>query len=260
MRLIRNLLSHPLTRGLDIDSPATTQLRRQIVREKAFLRLLYEEWYRTIQGSLPTVDGETLELGSGAGFMDEFIHGLITSEVFETPGVSIVLDGTQLPFSSRSLRAIVMTDVFHHIPSPRSFLAEAERCLRPGGRIIMIEPWVTAWSRLIYRRLHHEPFEPASELWEFPASGPLSGANMALPWIVFERDRRTFEEEFPALRVRIIRPFMPFAYVVSGGVAMRSLMPGFAYRFWRGLESLSGAAEKSAAMFALIVVELRLPA
>src|SRR6266851_7605682 len=113
--LLRSALAHPLTRGLDIDSPSTTILRRQIVRDKAFLRQLYEEWYRRIRANLPAVDGEILELGSGAGFMDEYIDGLITSEIFATPGASAILDATKLPFPESSLRAIVMTDVFHHI-------------------------------------------------------------------------------------------------------------------------------------------------
>jgi SAM-dependent methyltransferase len=254
---LHNLLAHPLTRGLDIDSPATTALRRRIVREKPFLRKLYEEWYRLIAAALPPLDGEVLELGSGAGFLDEFIGGLITSEVFPTPGARMVIDGTRLPFPPSSLRAIVMTDVFHHIPASRAFLSEAERTLKPGGAIIMIEPWVTGWSRWVYRNLHHEPFEPDAANWEFPSTGPLSGANGALPWIVFSRDRAILESEFPGLRVREIRPMMPFAYLLSGGVSMRSLMPGFTYGPWRVVEKGLGPLSDYLGMFALIVVHAR---
>jgi SAM-dependent methyltransferase len=253
--LLRNLLAHPLTRGLDIDSPATTELRRRIVREKTFLRKLYAEWYGLIRAALPPTEGKVLELGSGAGFLDKFIDGLITSEIFPTPGASIVVNGTDLPFTASSLRAIVMTDVFHHIPAPRAFLSEAARCLRPGGAIVMIEPWVSLWSSVVYRRLHHEPFEPEAARWEFPATGPLSGANGALPWIVFARDRAVFEREFPALHIRFIQPMMPISYLLSGGVSLRSLMPGFTYHLWRALEKSVGAVTDSLAMFAIIVVD-----
>jgi len=251
------LLAHPLTRGLDLDSPRTTVLRRQIVREKEFLRRVYEEWYALIHSNLPPLEGGVLELGSGAGFMDSVIDGLITSEVFPTPGARVVLDGARLPFPSASLRAIVMTDVFHHIAAPRAFLAEARRTLVAGGRIVMIEPWVTRWSRFVFSRFHHEPFEPEASTWEFSSSGPLSGANGALPWIVFERDRAVLEREFPELRVADIRPLMPMAYLWSGGVGMRAPAPGFAYRPWRALEGASAAIERATAMFALIVVERR---
>jgi SAM-dependent methyltransferase len=254
---MRSLLAHPLTRGLDVDSPATTAIRRRIVREKRFLSSLYREWYGLIRERLPDVGGSVLELGSGAGFMDEVIEGLVTSEVFATPGASLVLDARKLPFPPASLRAIVMTDVFHHIPDARAMLAEAIRCLRPGGRVIMVEPWVTAWSRFVYRTFHHEPFEPGAGAWEFPSTGPLSGANGALPWIVFERDRAMFEREFPRLAIREVRPFMPMAYLWSGGVGMRSLMPGFGYRPWRWIERAIPALERATAMFAVVVVEAR---
>jgi hypothetical protein len=47
------------------------------------------------------------------------IPRLITSEVFNCPGIQVVLDGQALPIAAGSLRAIVMTDVLHHIPDPR---------------------------------------------------------------------------------------------------------------------------------------------
>jgi hypothetical protein len=100
----------------------------------------------------------------------------------------------------------------------------------------MVEPWVSTWSRPIYTRLHHEPFNPDAADWTFPQSGPVSGANGALPWIIFERDRSAFEAEFPELEIETVRPFMPFRYLVSGGVSMRQLMPEATFPLWRGLE------------------------
>ena len=158
--MLQGWLAHPLTRGLDIDDPRTTELRRSIIRDKKFLRRIYEEWYTALAGALPEVQGPVLELGSGAGFLREYIPDLVTSDVFPVPDVSIVLDAHALPFSDHSLRAIVMTNVLHHLARPRCFFAEAARCVKPGGAILMIEPWVTPWSRLVYTKLHYEPFDP----------------------------------------------------------------------------------------------------
>ncbi|MGB8212049.1 MAG: class I SAM-dependent methyltransferase [Anaerolineales bacterium] len=230
------ILAHPLTRGLEIDDPRTTELRRRIIAEKQFLRRIYADWYATLAVALPSGPGAVLELGSGAGFLSQFIPDLITSEYFFCSGIRAVLDGKHLPFADGCLRGILMTDVLHHLPRPRLFLAEAARCVRPGGVVAMVEPWVSAWSRLIYTRLHHEPFSPTSPDWEFPERGPLSGANGALPWMIFERDRLQFEQEFPQWRIERVNPIMPFRYLVSGGVSMRTLMPGFTYRFWQELE------------------------
>jgi len=145
-----------------------------------------------------------------------------------------------------------MVDVFHHIPDSRVFLGEARRCLRSGGSVVMIEPWVSTWSRLIYSHLHHEPFDPAAKQWIFPDSGPLSGANGALPWIIFQRDRLKFESEFPELEIRTVRPSMPFRYLVSGGVSMRQLMPAASFPLWGALESWLDAWPRTWSMFALI--------
>ena len=250
-------MAHPLTAGLRIDDPATTQLRRQIISSKPFLKAIYDEWYSLLAKELPAGNGDVLELGSGAGFCDVYIKDLITSEVFPSPAVRLVVDGRHIPFDNGSLRAIVFTDVLHHMPDVRQFFSEAVRCLRPGGKILMIEPWVTTWSRFVYGNFHHEPFLPKAQDWSFPSTGPLSGANGAIPWIVFVRDRNKFESEFPELKIEKIQSFMPFRYLVSGGVGMRSLMPGFTHSLWAGLERLLEPQMYYLAMFAFISVRRR---
>src|SRR3954468_19592268 len=131
--MLKHWLEHPLARGLDLDDPHTTHLRRRILDEKRFLRRIYEEWYTAIAASLPPGEGAVLELGSGAGFLADFIPGLVRSEVFYTPGIDLVLDGQALPFRDRSLRGIAMTNVLHHLPRPLRFFAEAARAVRGGG-------------------------------------------------------------------------------------------------------------------------------
>ena len=253
--MLRSLFAHPLTRGLEIDAPETTALRWRIIQEKPFLKQIYREWYAALAAALPDVpEGPVLELGAGGGFLKEFVPNLIASEVFCLPNVDAIIDGCSLPFPRAALRGILMTNVLHHLPRPRAFFAEAARCVRPGDVIAMIEPWVTSWSRLVYERLHHEPFQPDVRGWEFWQGGPLSGANGALPWIIFHRDRGQFEREFPEWQIREIHPIMPFRYLVSGGVSMRSLMPGWTFGFWRWLETFLRPWMGSLAMFARIVL------
>lgn len=254
---IRRLLAHPATRDLSIDDQRTTLRRRGIIQSNGFLSRIYDEWYRLISACIPDGPGGVLELGSGAGFLGQYIPGLIASEVFLCPDIQLVLDARRLPFSSGSLKAIAIVDVLHHIPDNRAFLREAQRCLRPGGSVAMIEPWVSTWSRPIYTRLHHEPFDPAAKDWGFPGGGPLSGANVALPWIIFQRDRSDFESEFGELEIQVLRPFMPFRYLVSGGVSMRQLMPESTFGIWRKLESWLCAWPHRWSMFALIHLKRR---
>jgi len=253
-RLLEACLAHPLTRGFDINDPQTTTIRRRLINEKNFLRLIYDEWYKSVAEALPSGPGPILEIGSGAGFMGDYVPGLVTSEMFPCQGIRVVLNAMQMPLADDTLRAIVMTGVLHHIPDVRRFFSEATRCLRPGGVIVMIEPWVTPWSRQIYTRLHHEPFEPAAQEWGFTSTGPLSDANGALPWILFDRDRAQFAHEFPSWRLQSIKPTMPFRYLLSGGVSGRSLMPGWSFGPWCFLEKLFQPWMNWWAMFARIIL------
>lgn len=255
MGLLSTILQHPLTRGMDLDDPATTKLRKQIIQEKPLLKEIYEEWYEAICEHLPSGSGSILEIGSGAGFLKSYISELITSDIMPVSGNDIVCDAQHLPFNNNYLRAIVMVNVLHHIREPEIFFQEAERCLRKGGRIIMIEPWVTSWSRIIYGWLHHEPFAPESASWRLPESGPLSGGNDALPWIIFQRDRDYFHK-VTNLKVKLIEEIMPFRYLLSGGVSLRNLLPTWTIRPFTLLEkSIPPRMMKKTAMFAIVVVE-----
>src|SRR5262245_48698363 len=109
--MLKAAMAEPRARGLDIDDPNITVLRRQIIEEKRFLHLIYDEWYRAIVDEVPKGDGAVLELGCGAGFFDRYLPETVMSDVFTCPNVKIVLDGQCLPFANSTMRAIVMTDV-----------------------------------------------------------------------------------------------------------------------------------------------------
>ncbi len=193
--------------------------------------------------------------GSGAGFLQDYIPDLLTSDVLSVPDVTVVMDAQSLAIRDASLRAIVMTEVLHHLPKPRLFFKEAARCLEPGGAMVMVEPWVSQWSAFVYGRFHHEPFDPDNPDWEFAPKGPLTGANEALPWILFHRDVSRFRVEFPQWRPKCIKPMMPVSYLLAGGLSMRTLAPGSLFPTIRLMERLLEPWMNRVAMFALIVLE-----
>jgi len=249
--MLRNLFAHPLTRSKDIDDPETTAIRLQIIQSKPLLRKIYEEWYDRIASHFDENDS-VIELGSGAGFLKDFIPNLITSELFPISGIDRVIDAQAMKLDDFSLDGIVMTDVMHHIPDCDAFFYEAGRVVKPGGKIVMIEPWNNSWSKWVYTYLHHEPFRPLAKKWQFPQSGPLSGANGALPWIIFERDRRLFSQKHPEWAIESIIPLMPIIYLLSGGVSLRNFFPGWLFGLVRGMERLN--FESKWGMFAEIVL------
>lgn len=238
----------------DLDDPRTTLLHRDIILAKPFLKKVYEEWYDLIKSSLLGIPaGDVLEIGSGGGFFKDVFPKVITSDIMPLACCDRCLDALQMPFENESLAAITMVNVFHHLPDSAQFLSEAKRTLKPGGKIIMLEPSNSAWSRLIYKNLHHEPFLPDAPEWSFPSTGPLSGANGALPWMVFQRDKARFDREFPELRLTQFSYQFPLSYLLSGGVSMKALMPTFAYPLIRLFEKMF--TNRYFNMFYLIEIE-----
>src|SRR5262245_18736018 len=104
---LKSLLAHPLTKGLDLDAPQTTDLRLQIIESKPFLRRIYNDWYGLIRAAIPPGKGSVLELGSGAGYFQQFVPEAIQSEVFLCRNINLVADAQRLPFREGCLKAIV---------------------------------------------------------------------------------------------------------------------------------------------------------
>lgn len=215
-----------------LDEPGRVHEIRLTLGRKPALRAFYRDVYGRFAACLARCPdhGLVVELGSGAGFVRETLPGTLRTDVIPYDGLDLATDATRLPFRDGAVRLICMMNVFHHIPDPAAFLSEAERCLMPGGRVFIVDQHVGPISRPLLRYLHHEPFDPAAPEWDFVSTGPLSGANGALAWIVFRRDRDRFAHRFPGLELERYAPHSPFRYWLAGGLKRWSLLPGWALR------------------------------
>jgi SAM-dependent methyltransferase len=223
-----------------LDSPERISEIRAIIDNKPALTRFYSGIYASYKACLEKCPkhGLAIELGSGGGFAQDIIPELVTTDVLPYEGVDRVVDATRMPFEDRSVRFFAMLNVFHHIPDVAAFLREAQRCLTPRGRLLIIDQHLGWISKPILRYLHHEPVCLDAQDWRFQTTGPLSGANGALAWIVFERDRSKFTEQFPDLRINKYRPFAPLVYWLSGGLKSWSLLPGVAYTAAQALDCI----------------------
>jgi len=246
----------PQTRGIgNLDDPAATLLHGEIIQRKPFLKKVYVDFYGQFRKAVPDPEGKVLvELGSGGGFIKEMIGNVITSDILELPTVDKVFSAVDMPFEQSAVDAFFMIDVLHHITDPRAFFKEALRCLKSSGKIIMIEPANTRWSRFIYKNFHHEVFDTDAK-WELKGSGPLSRGNGAIPWIIFSRDRAIFENEFPSLRIVGIRNHTPLRYLLSGGLTLRQLVPSFTYPVVKAIEYALSPANNFFGMFQTIELQ-----
>ncbi len=213
---------------------------RLTTKNKPSLRLYYLEIYKKYEECLKKCpsEGKILELGSGGSFIKEVIPEAITSDVLAYEGIDQVIDATKMPFPDQSLRVIFMSNVFHHIPDVEAFFNEATRCLVPGGRVFIVDPYAGCLSSLIYRYLHHEPFEPNAKEWKFQSKGPLSDANGALSYIVFQRDYARFQMQWTDLKMIRFEPHTPLRYWWMGGLKKWSLLPSWAFGFASTIDHL----------------------
>jgi SAM-dependent methyltransferase len=195
-------------------------------RKKPALRDIYVDLYRRMAAARAA--GPTLEIGGGSGIFKEFAPDTVTTDILSAPWLDLVADAQTLPFAPASFANVVMFDVLHHIEFPRKFFTEASRILKPGGRIIMVEPAITPLSWPFYRFVHPEPVRMGDDPLQDGAADPTRDAfdaNQAIPTLIFGRHRHHFARLFPEFAVVEKRWLSLFAYPLSGGFKPWSLIP-----------------------------------
>ncbi len=232
---------------------------REIWESKPVLRAVYRGWYEKVTAL--RVPGRTLEIGGGSGNLKAFTPEVVSTDVLPADWLDTVCDAQRLPFADECLDNIVMLDVLHHLERPGRFFEEASRVLRPGGRIVMLEPGITPVSSIFYRAFHREPVVMSADPF---AAGPIDPArdpydsNQAIPTLLFgtARHRERFEEQFADLSVLQADWLALIAYPLSGGFRPWSLVPEFAIRSLDGVERfLAPLLGRIFAFRLLIVVE-----
>ena len=182
-------------------------------------------------------DGQRVELGSGVYPVKRTFSDVLATDVVSAPGIDVVLDAEAMDLPDLSVRCFYAQFVFHHLGQPSVFFRELERVCVPGGGAVLIEPAAGPFAGLLFRRLFStETFDRAMPGWEAPVEDPMTGANQALSWVVFERDRARFEREHPRLRI-VAHELSPsyLRYIASGGLNFPQLVPT---RFGPALETL----------------------
>lgn len=220
------------------------QLHERGWQSRPLVRRLYTDWFRLAAASL-SPRRPIIELGAGISRFNQVVPDTIVTDIALTPWSSTIVDAHQLPYDDASVGNLVLIDVFHHLADPGRFLAEAERVLTPGGRVVILDPYCSAVSTLAYRLGRHERTDLRQDAFaDDPSVGESAMAsNQARATLAFFRSSDEFSRRFPELRLVGRRRLALFVYPLSGGLTRRPLLPGrlwsAAFRVERLLEPLA---------------------
>lgn len=246
------------------DTQAHEQLlrHRRIWEQKLALRRIYNEEFFGRLVAQRKIDGVSIEVGAGPGFFKQFFPSVISTDLISCPWLDTVADAQRLPFRSSSVANIFGLDMLHHLAAPMELLREASRILIPGGRLILIEPWITPFSWFIFRFLHQERCDLSATPWSEINSGTNTNklafdGNQAIPYLLFgPRRRSNTMHSLPQLKLVTAQGFCLFAYLLSGGFNHSSLLPESLYALVSTLEKLTIPLwQRLAALRILLVLE-----
>lgn len=232
---------------------------KDIWNKKKILRIIYSDWYKKIISDLRQGNGLTVELGSGSGNFKEFRPDVISSDVDPCEWLDMCFDAHSMPFKEGSVSNVVMIDVFHHLSDPVKFLHECERVLKKGGRIIMLEPFPSLFSLIIYRLFHPEPFLMNIDYFNKKEKNKEKNpwnSNQAIPYLIFFKQLNEWKKEFQQKLRLIKRQKLSFIlYPLSGGFENKSLIPDFLVPVFMFIEKMLYPFRRILAFRCYIVVE-----
>lgn len=224
---------------------------RRVYREEFFARLLAQR----------VAGGVSVEVGAGPGFLKEAANDVFSTDLIRCPWLDAVVDAQRLPFRTASVSNVLGLDVLHHLAAPMSFLGEVHRVLSPGGRLILVEPWITPFSHVLFRFFHQERCDLTEKPWLAPATNGAEtkaafDGNQAIPYLMFGRRRAETLAMLPSFTLRTLEPFCLFSYLLSGGFNHASLLPRLFYPAVAGFERATTRLwRRLAALRVLLVLE-----
>lgn len=204
---------------------------RRLWDEKPLLARLYAPWFEALLREAPP-GAHVVEVGAGPGTLRAFARErrpdlrYVATDLEPVPWNHVAADAARLPLRGGTAQALVGLDVLHHLAEPAAFFAEAGRVLAPGGRLALVEPWLSPLSWPIYRFFHEEDCRLSGDPWR-PFPGPDKAAfdgDAGLPWRLLRAARADDWRRFGLGPPRVVR-LPAFAYLLSLGFRRASLLP-----------------------------------
>ena len=226
-------------------------LNQQYWQKKPILRTIYREFHYLIAAQLSGLaEPLVVELGSGIGNIKEVIPHCLRTDLFANPWLDQVENAYRLSFGDESVSDLILFDVFHHLHYPGTALREFGRVLRPGGRVLIFDPCISALGMVVFGALHPEPVAYRDAIvWEAPPGWDATqpdyyAAQGNATRIFFGRERSALPDKWEIIHRQ---RFSAIAYIASGGYSKPQLYPD---SFYPLLRSIEGALDLAPALLA----------
>lgn len=252
----------PRIASVDVDSSDRIVKHRELLLKKRMTREVFFELYDLLAKMdakyLFGGTGKRIEIGSGSSLIKSVMPDVEATDLVEYDGLDRIVDAMDMPYGDGEIKTIFGIHCFHHLPDPYKFLSEVRRACSAGGGTILIDPYHGPVASLIFKHLFtNEHFDKAG-----PAitehQGPMSDANQALSYVVFERERDKFDRMFPELEIVEMQPITNYLrYLISGGVNFRQLLPDASIPLLRLMEGVLSPLRHQLALHHVIVIRKR---
>lgn len=199
--------------------------RERIKNSKGNLRFLLENrlsWVSDLHNS----KSYGLEFGAGAGATKLFFPAanITLTDILDNDWLDVCgIDAENSPFPDSSFDYLLVNNVLHHLPHPMRFLREAQRILKPGGKLYIQEYHSSLLGRLILKLTNHESFDSSTNALETETalsseSDPWD-SNCDVARQLFDSAAR-FEAAMPEFKVEVNRVVEALVFLNSGGVVV----------------------------------------
>lgn len=259
MKWLFEQLRDPSIDSVDVDGKDRLVVHGKMLARKKMLRQVFLEFhhvFRKLDDELLTAGGMRIELGAGVAPIRESYSDVLATDVVYSEHLDRVLDAEKMDITDDSVRVIYGQNCFHHFPHPDRFFLEVDRVVSAGGGVILLEPYYGPFASFLYKRLFKtEGFDKEFPSWETPVAGPMNGANQALSYVIFVRDRAEFEKKYPGLKIvhqEVCRNYLK--YLLSGGLNFRQLVPNWMIPLVNLLQVLLSPFNRWLALHHIVVI------
>jgi SAM-dependent methyltransferase len=138
----------------------TTRFSRLLAAVRRFFDIQAGSGWRDLSAVLPSLHGTVLDVGCGAQPFRSLVSpqatylGIDTDAAkahfgYEMPNTTY-FSGEVWPIADSTANVVLCTETLEHVLDTRRFLSEAERCLAPGGTLLLTIPFAARWHFIPY--------------------------------------------------------------------------------------------------------------